>query len=323
MITRRLGNTDLDLTTVGLGTWAMGGGDWAFGWGPQDDDESVAAVHRALELGVNWIDTAAVYGLGHAEEVVGRAIEGRRDEVIVATKCGRVWDEGGTMPYGDLTADGIRREAEDSLRRLRIDVIDLYQIHWPLPDEGIEEAWGVIADLIAEGKVRHGGVSNFSVAQLERVQAIHPVASLQPPYSMLRRDIEKELLPYCAVNGIGVIAYSPLQSGLLAGKFDRERAASLPKEDWRRGSSDYQEPRLGVNLDTVEELMVIAGRSGRTVAELAIAWVLRGPEVTSAIVGARRPSQIEETAAAGDWVLSAEEVEEIEAVLAKRESELG
>jgi aryl-alcohol dehydrogenase-like predicted oxidoreductase len=330
MQTRKLGYTDLHLTTVGLGTWAIGGGGWAFGWGPQDDAESMAAIRRALDLGINWIDTAAVYGLGHSEEIVGRAIAGRRDEVIIATKCGLVWDEGSTTPYGRLTAESVRREAEASLRRLNVDGIDLYQIHWPHDEEHLEEAWSTIADLIREGKVRYGGVSNFSVAQLKRVQAIHPVASLQPPYSMLRRGIEEELLAYCAANDMGVIAYSPMQAGLLTGTFTKERVANLPDDDWRKGSPHFREPELSVNLALVEKLRPIAERNGRTVAQLAIAWVLRRPlrprsgqaEVTAAIVGARRPSQIEETAPAGDWALSEEDVAEIDALLVEREQAL-
>jgi aryl-alcohol dehydrogenase-like predicted oxidoreductase len=346
MQTRKLGYTDLHLTTVGLGTWAIGGGGWAFGWGPQDDAESIAAIRRALApsinsghgLGINWIDTAAVYGLGHSEEIVGQAIAGRRDEVIIATKCGLVWDEGSTTPYGRLKAESVRREAEASLRRLnpsinsghRVEVIDLYQIHWPNPDEDIEEAWGVIADLIREGKVRYGGVSNFSVEQLKRVQAIHPVASLQPPYSMLQRGIEEDLLPYCAANDIGVIVYSPMQAGLLTGKFTKERVANLPDNDWRKRDHHFREPELSANLALVEKLRPIAERNGRTVAQLAVAWVLRRPlrlrsgqaEVTAAIVGARRPSQIEETAPAGDWVLSEEDIAEIEALLVERERAL-
>jgi aryl-alcohol dehydrogenase-like predicted oxidoreductase len=319
MQTRKLGYSDLHLTTVGLGTWAIGGGGWVFGWGPQDDNDSIAAIRRALDLGINWIDTAAVYGLGHSEEIVGQAIAGRRDEVIIATKCGRVWDESSTTPYGRLKAESVRREVEASLRRLNVEVIDLYQIHWPNPDQDIEDAWGVIADLIREGKVRYGGVSNFSVEQLKRVQTIHPVASLQPPYSMLRRGTEEDLLPYCATNDIGVVVYSPMQAGLLTGKFTKERVASLPDEDWRKQSSHFQEPELSANLSLVEKLRPIAERNGRTVAQLAVAWVLRRPEVTAAIVGARRPSQIEETAPAGGWTLSVEDIAEIDALLAERE----
>ena len=323
MRTRKLGYSDLHLTTIGLGTWAMGGGGWAFGWGPQDDAETIAAIQRALELGINWIDTAAVYGVGHSEEMVGKAIAGRRAEVIIATKCGRVWNPGETRPFGRLKADSVRREAEASLRRLGVEVIDLYQIHRPDPDEDVEEGWGTIADLIREGKVRYGGVSNFNVAQLKRAQAIYPVASLQPPYSMLRREAEAELLGYCAANNIGVVAYSPMQAGLLTGQFSRGRVARLPENDWRRRNSLFQEPQLSANLDLVENLRPIAERNGRTLAQLAIAWVLRRPEVTAAIVGARRPAQIEETAPAADWTLAAADIAEIDALLAKREESLG
>jgi aryl-alcohol dehydrogenase-like predicted oxidoreductase len=308
---------------VGLGTWAIGGGGWQWGWGPQDDAESVAALRRGLDLGINWIDTAAAYGLGRSEEVVGKAIASRRDEVIIATKCGLVWDEGSTDVYGRLTAESVRAECEASLKRLNVDVIDLYQIHWPHDEEHVEEAWSTIADLIQEGKVRYAGVSNFSVAHLKRVQPIHPVASLQPPYSMLDRGVEAELLSYCAANDIGVIVYSPMQTGLLTGKYTKERVANLPDEDWRKDySSHFQEPALSANLALVEGLRPIAERNGKTVAQLAIAWVLRRSEVTAAIVGLRRPSHIEETALAGDWVLSAEDIAEIDALLAQREQAL-
>jgi aryl-alcohol dehydrogenase-like predicted oxidoreductase len=320
---RNLGNTGLQLTAVGLGTWAMGGGGWDYAWGPQDDNQSIGTIRRALDLGVNWIDTAPVYGLGHSEEVVGRAIEGRRREVIIATKCGRVWEEGDTGAYSRLKADSVRREVEGSLRRLQVEVIDLYQIHWPDPEEDIEEAWSTIADLVREGKVRYGGVSNFSVAQLKRVQPIHPVASLQPPYNMLRRGIEAELLPYCASNGIGVVAYSPMGAGVLTGRFDRKRAENLPQGDWRRSSEDHREPRLSANLAFVEKVEPIARRNERSMAELAIAWVLRRPEVTAAIAGARRPEQIEETAKAADWALSDDEVAEIEKALHEHDRDLG
>jgi aryl-alcohol dehydrogenase-like predicted oxidoreductase len=305
-----------------LGTWAIGGGGWDYGWGPQDDAESIAAIRRALDLGINWIDTAAVYGLGHAEEIVGRAIAGRRDEVIIATKCGLIWGKGSTTPYGWLKAESVRREVEASLCRLNVEVIDLYQIHWPIPEEDIEEAWGVITELIWEGKVRYGGVSNFGVEQIKRMEVTHPVASLQPPYSMLQRDVEEELLPYCAAHDIGVITYSPMQSGLLTAKFTKERAVHLPDNDWRKRDPYFREPELSANLALVEKLRPIAERNGRTVAQLAIAWVLRRPEVTAAIVGARRPSQIEETARAGDWVLSAEDIAEIDALLAGHEQAL-
>ncbi|MCD6257929.1 aldo/keto reductase [Candidatus Aerophobetes bacterium] len=316
METKKLGYTDLNLTRIGLGTWAIGGGNWKYGWGPQDDKESIAAIHRALELGINWIDTAAIYGLGHSEEIVGEAIKGLTHKPIIATKCGRVWDKDGNI-YGYLKKDGIRSEVEASLKRLKIDVIDLYQIHWPDPDEDIEEGWGTIADLIREGKIRYAGVCNFSVEQLKRIQPIHPVASLQPPYSILVRDVENELLEYCSKNNIGVIVYSPMQKGLLTGKFTRERVENLPLNDHRRNDPLFQEPKLSVNLELVEKLRSIAQKRGKTVAQLAIAWVLRRPEVTAAIVGARHPHQIEETAVAGDWVLPKEDIAAIDKLLKK------
>lgn len=319
---RKLGYTDLHLTTIGLGAWAMGGDGWAFGWGEQDDDASIAAIHRALDSGINWIDTAAVYGLGHSEEIVGKAIADRRDEVIVATKCARVWDEQTGEIGKSLKADSVRREIEGSLRRLKIDAVDLYQIHWPEPDEDVEEGWTAIAELVAEGKIRCAGVSNFSLSQLQRAQAIHPIASLQPPYSMLRREPEKEILAYCAANDIGVVAYSPMQAGLLTGKFTRERAESLGANDWRSRAPWFQEPQLSLNLDVVERLKPIAGRKGITLSQLSLAWVLRRPELTAAIVGARRPDQILETVQAGSIRLSPEEIAEIEAILQDRERQL-
>ncbi len=323
MKTRKLGYTDLNLTTVGLGTWAIGGAGWQWAWGPQDDADSIAAIRKGLDLGINWIDTAAAYGQGHSEEVVGKAIEGRRDEVFIATKCGLVWDEGSADLYGRLTAKSIRAECEASLKRLNIEVIDLYQVHWPHDEEHLEEGWSAIADLVKEGKLRYAGVSNFSIEQIKRVQKIHPVASLQPPYSMLDRDVEIELLPYCGANGIGVVAYSPMQSGMLTGKYTRETIASLPDNDWRKKQNpDFQEPALSANLELIEGLHPIAERYGKSVAQLAIAWVLRHPEVTAAIVGARRPAHIEETVKAGDWELSAADVAEIEVLLAKRKEAL-
>jgi aryl-alcohol dehydrogenase-like predicted oxidoreductase len=319
---RKLGYTDLQLTTIGLGTWAMGGDGWAFAWGKQDDDASVAAIHRALDSGINWIDTAAVYGLGHSEEIVGKAIADRREEVLVATKCARVWDEQTREIGKSLKAESIRREIEGSLRRLNIEVIDLYQIHWPEPDEDVEEGWTTIAELVSEGKIRYAGVSNFSVSQLQRAQAIHPVASLQPPYSMLRREPENETLAFCAANEIGVVAYSPMQAGLLTGKFTRERAESLGENDWRSRAPWFQEPQLSVNLDVVEKLRVIADRKEITLSQLSLAWVLRRPELTAAIVGARRPDQIEETVQAGSIRLSTAEIAEVEALLEERERQL-
>ncbi|MFH1239405.1 MAG: aldo/keto reductase [bacterium] len=318
MRTKKLGYTDLNLTVIGLGTWAIGGGSYGWGWGPQDDKESIVTIREALEEGVNWIDTAPAYGLGRSEKVVGEAIKGLRDKVIIATKCGSVWDKG-TDLFGRLKKESIRQEVENSLRRLNIDVIDFYQIHWPDPAEDIEEAWSVIADLIKEGKIRYGGVSNFSVAQIKRVQPIHPVASLQPPYSLIRREIEVDLLGYCATNKIGVIVYSPLQSGLFTGKFTRDNIKNLPADDWRRDKSGFfQEPQLTANLELVENLRVLAEKKGRTVAQLAIAWTLRRPEVTAAIVGARHPGQIKETIKAGDWVLNENEITAVEELLKKR-----
>lgn len=321
MQTKRLGWTDLELTTIGLGTWAIGGGGWSFAWGTQDDEESISTIHHAIELGVNWIDTAPVYGLSHAEEIVGKAIKGLKEKAIIATKCGRVWDEDGNIS-GCLKNDSIRSEVEESLGRLGIDVIDLYQIHWPIPDEEIEEAWGAIADLIKEGKVRYGGVSNFSIEQLNRIQPIHPVASIQPPYSILVRDIEHELLHFCWKNNIGVIAYSPMQKGLLTGTFTSERMQNLPEDDHRRRDPMFQEPELSNNLAFVEKLCSVAEKKGKTVAQLAISWVLRRPEVTAAIVGARHPFQIEETVVAGELMLSKEDIVAIDILLDERQKPL-
>lgn len=324
MQTRKLGFSDLHLTTVGLGTWAIGGGDWYWGWGPQDFQESMDTIHRALDLGINWMDSAAAYGLGRSEEFIAKAIKDRRDKVIIATKCGLVWDENNRS--ADVTprlkADSVRREAEDSLRRLNVETIDLYQIHWPTPEEDIEEAWGVIADLVKEGKVRYGGVSNFNVEQLKRIQPIHPVASLQPEYSMLKRGAERELLAYCEANDIGVIAYSPLRSGILTEGFGPERLAAMSDDDWRRRDSDFQEPSASVNVEFVGKLRQIAKREERPLSHLAIAWVLARPEITAAIVGARRPSQIESSVPAADWQISDEIIAEVEALLTEREAKL-
>ncbi len=318
MQTRKLGGTDLKLSTVGLGTWAIGGTGWKYGWGPQDDTESISTIRRTLEKGINWIDTAPVYGLGHSEEVVGKAIKELRNKPTIATKCGRIWDKKGN-PSGCLKKESIRSEVEVSLRRLKIDVIDLYQIHWPDPDEDIEEAWSTITDLIKEGKIRYAGVSNFSVEQLKRIQPIHPVASLQPPYSMLEPGIEGGLLDYCSANNMGVIVYSPMQKGLLTGKFTRKRVQELPEDDHRREDPHFQEPELSANLKLVEGLRSIAEKSGRTLAQLAIAWVLRRPEITAAIAGARHPFQIEETVIAAESMLSKKEIAAIDMLLNKRQ----
>lgn len=318
---RKLGWTDLELTVIGFGSWALGGGGWESGWGPQDDEESIAAIHRALDLGINWIDTAAVYGLGHSEEIIAKALRGMSEKPIIATKCGLVWNEKGEV-FGCLKRDSIRKEVEDSLRRLEVEVIDLYQIHWPDPDPDIEEAWSTMADLVKEGKIRYAGVSNFNVEQMKRIEKIHPIASLQPPYSMIMRDIEKEILPYCAEKNMGVIVYSPMQKGLLTGKFTPERVKNLPPDDHCRSDPQFNEPLLSINLELVEKLKPIAEKHGRTLAQLAIAWVLRRPEVTAAIVGTRRPSQIEETFPAGDWELAAEDIEAIEKLLQEREEKI-
>jgi aryl-alcohol dehydrogenase-like predicted oxidoreductase len=315
---QQLGNTDLHFTRIGLGTWAMGGGDWQFGWGPQDDQASLQAIHRALDLGVNWIDTAAVYGLGHCEEVLGRGLRGLRERPLIATKCERCWDQRRQI-YTCLKRASVRAEAEASLRRLGIEAIDLYQIHWPQPEEDLEEGWATIAELIREGKVRYGGVSNCNLAQLQRLLPIHPVASLQPPYSMLVRGVETELLPYCAAHGIGVIAYSPMQKGLLTGKLTPAWVEQLPADDHRRRDPQFQEPRLSANMGLVEGLRAIAARHRKSVAQLAIAWVLRRPEVTAAIVGARQSSQIAETVAAADWELPPEDLAAIEELLKQRQ----
>ena len=315
MQTRKLGKSELHLTTIGHGTWSIGG-PWEFGWGPQDDKESLATIRRALELGINWIDTAPAYGLGHSEEIVGQAIKGHRDRLVIATKCGLVWDDPSQGKVDNrLKTWSVKQEAEESLRRLDIDVIDLYQIHWPVPDEDIEEGWEAIAELIDEGKVRYGGVSNFSVEQMKRIQPIHPITSLQPEYSMLAREPEEGLLPFCRENNIGVVAYSPLRSGVLTAKFDRERVENLADGDWRRRDRDFQEPRLSANLDLLDELRDVARRHGRPVHQLATAWVLAQPGITSAIVGARTVEQIEGSAPAGEWNLSEGILDEIRSLL--------
>lgn len=323
MRTRTLGYSSLQLTPIGIGTWAMGGAGWKFGWGSQDDAQSIGAIRAALDAGVNWIDTAAIYGHGRAEEVVGHAIKGRRHEVIVATKCGRVW-EGGSREIGKcLRRESVLAEVDASLRRLQIDYIDLYQIHWPEPDEQVEEGWATVADLVKAGKVRFAGVCNFSLAQLKRIQPIHPVASLQPPYSMLKREIETDIVSWCETHKAGILAYSPMQAGLLTGAFTAERAAALGEDDWRSRNPFFQEPQLSATLRLVDGLRPIAARLGITVAQLALAWVLRLPAMTSAIAGARSPEQIQETVKAGSITLEQPVVDEIEALLAKRSREVG
>ncbi len=323
MKTRRLGKSDLDLTLIGFGAWAIGGGDWMFGWGPQDDTDSIAAIHGALDLGVNWIDTAAAYGLGHSEEVVGRALKtrpaGKRPYVF--TKCSLVWNDRRELSH-NLRPESIRREVDGSLARLGVDVIDLYQIHWPRwgssppgYDPGsVAKAWQALASLQHEGKVRYIGASNFTVADLEAAEQVAPVTSLQPPYSALRRDIEADVLPWCLAHGIGVIVYSPMQSGLLTGAMTRERVAALPDNDWRRRAKYFQEPYLTQGLELVDRLRAVGTRYGRTPGEAAIAWTLRHPAVTAAIVGARRPDQLDGIIGAADLELTDEDMRAIDGV---------
>jgi aryl-alcohol dehydrogenase-like predicted oxidoreductase len=311
---RTLGNSDLQITPIGYGAWSAGGGGWEYSWGPQDDQDSIAAIHAALELGVNWIDTAAVYGLGHSEQVVARALKswaGPRPYVF--TKCAMRWDATRKISMNH-SAESIRRECEDSLLRLQTDVIDLYQIHWPPADNGpgLEEAWQTLNDLQDDGKVRWIGVSNFDVPQIQRAEEIAPVTSLQPPYSILRRKIEESLLPYCQLRGIGVIVYSPMFSGMLTGGMTSERAASLPPDDFRKRNPEFQEPKLSKNLELVQKLGEIGARYGRTPAEVAIAWTLRNPEITGAIVGARNAKQAQGVMRAGEFRLHPEEIAEID-----------
>lgn len=318
METRKLGNSDLKITRVGYGAWAIGGGGWEFAWGPQDDGDSIAAIHRALELGVNWIDTAAVYGLGHSEEMVARALKERGGaRPYVFTKCVLVWDEKGKINQV-FSGDSIRRECEASLRRLQAETIDLYQIHWPPADNGLglEEAWQTLAALQKEGKVRWIGVSNFNVEQLKRAEKVAPITSLQPPYSIIQRSIEKEILPHCQQQEIGVIGYAPMASGLLTGTMTRERAAALPADDFRARNPEFREPRLSKNIELVERLRRVGERYGRTPGEVAIAWTLRHPVVTGAIVGARNAKQAEGVMRAGELKLSPEEIAEIEGAAA-------
>lgn len=312
MQTRQLGNSDLQITPIGFGAWALGGGGWAASWGPQDDNDSIAAIREALDQGINWIDTAAVYGLGHSEEVVAQALKGQSHRPYIFTKCERVWNEQRQIS-GSLKADSVRRECEDSLRRLHVDVIDLYQIHWPDPDEDIEEGWSALAQLKDEGKVRWIGVSNFNVEQLRRAQKIAPVTSNQPPYSLVNRAVEEEILPYCREQNIGVINYSPMGAGLLTGMMTRERIANMPADDWRSRGENFREPRLSRHLALADILKDIGDQHGRTAGEVAIAWTLHNPAVTAAIVGARNAGQIGGIIGAMDFRLSEDEFERIEA----------
>jgi len=307
---KTLGRTGFEITRVGFGAWAIGGGNWEWGWGAQDDEESIAAIHRALELGVDWIDTAAQYGLGHSEEIVRRAVEGVNPRPLVFTKGGQPEGPNRTS-YQTLERDSLRRECEGSLERLGVDALDLYQIHWPIPDEEVEEGWTELAALKQEGLARHIGVSNFSVEQLERAQAIAPVETLQPPYSLLDRGVEDEILPYCQEHEIGVIVYSPMSSGLLTGRMTRERIEAFPPDDWRRDSPRFQEPELSQALELVERLKRVADRHGVSPGAVAVAWTLRHPAVDGAIVGFRRPDQVDPILAAAELELGDDDVAEI------------
>jgi aryl-alcohol dehydrogenase-like predicted oxidoreductase len=306
-----LGNTGLEITRIGFGAWAIGGGGWEFGWGPQEDEESVAAIHRALEHGLNWIDTAAAYGFGRSEEVVGRALESVTERPYVFTKCSLLEGPDRRVVH-NLKRDSVRKEAEESLRRLRIDAIDLYQIHWPNPDADIEEGVSALAELKEQGLVRHIGVSNFDVDQLRRVEQVAPVETLQPQYSLIERDAEHELLPFAERERIGVIVYSPMGSGLLTGAMTRERIDAMPDDDWRKGDSRFQEPQLSENLELVDRLNAVAGRYDTTPGAVAVAWTLANPAVDGAIVGFRRPDQVDPLLPAASLELTAEDLAEIE-----------
>jgi len=312
---RRLGTSDLLITPLGVGAWAMGGNGWEYGWGPQDDEDSIAAIHAALDAGWNWIDTAAVYGLGHSEEVVARALRGLPARPYLFTKCGLCWDASRKV-FGRLKRASVERECEDSLRRLKVETIDLYQIHWPDPDGDVEEAWEAIASLKAKGKIRWAGVCNFNIAQLKRLGGKEPVVSLQPPYSVISPEVEVALLPHCHREEVGVIVYSPMKSGLLTGKMTRERVAALPADDFRKGKAQYLEPKLSRNLALAELLKAIGARHGRTAGEAAIAWCLRHPQVTGAIVGVRSAAQVGGVTGAAAFRLNPAEVEEIGAFMA-------
>jgi aryl-alcohol dehydrogenase-like predicted oxidoreductase len=308
--TTQLGDTGLEITRLGVGAWAIGGGGWEFGWGPQEDDESIAAIHHALDLGVNWIDTAAAYGFGRSEEVVGRALEGLQDRPYVFTKASLLEGPDRRVVHS-LKRDSILREAHASLRRLGIDAIDLYQIHWPIPDEDIEEGWTAFAELKEQGLVRHIGVSNFDVEQLRRIQQIAPVETLQPQYSLIERDVERELLPFCERERIGVIVYSPMGSGMLTGGMTRERIAGLADDDWRKHDARFNEPQLSRNLELVERLKAVADRYDATPGAVAVAWTLRNPAVDAAIVGFRRPVQVDPILGAASLELTDEDLAEI------------
>jgi len=307
---RTLGNSDLNLTPIGFGAWAIGGGNWDFAWGPQDDAESIRAIHAALDEGINWIDTAAIYGLGHSEEIVGQAVKSSAHKPLVFTKCSMRWDADRKI-YRSLRAASVAEELEGSLRRLGVETIDLYQVHWPNPDEEIEEGWAELARQQKAGKIRWIGVSNFNVAQIKRAEAIAPVTSLQPPYSMLRSAVEAEILPYCLERNIGVINYSPMVSGLLTGRMTADRVAAMPADDWRRKAVEFNEPRLSRNLRLVELLREIGGGHGVEPGVVAVAWTLRNPAITAAIVGGRSPEQVKGLAPALHFRLADEEFNRI------------
>jgi aryl-alcohol dehydrogenase-like predicted oxidoreductase len=308
---RQLGNSDLHITRVGFGAWAIGGGNWEFAWGAQDDEESVRSISHALDLGINWIDTAPVYGLGHSEEIVARALRHVAKKPYVFTKCSMRWTEDRKI-YRSLKAGSLQQEIEGSLARLRVDTIDLYQIHWPNPEDEIEEGWETLARFQEQGKVRYIGVSNFNVAQIKRAQAITPVTSLQPPYSLLNRNVETELLPYCLEHNIGVINYSPMVSGLLTGKMTAERIQNLPDDDWRKRSPNFKQPKLSRNLQLVDLLREIAAAHGVEPGAVATAWTLKHPAITAAIVGARHPEQVDGSLAAAGLELENAEIARIE-----------
>ncbi|MGA8042042.1 MAG: aldo/keto reductase [Terracidiphilus sp.] len=316
---RNLGNSDLELTPIGFGAWAIGGGNWEFAWGPQDDSESIAAIHRALDHGINWIDTAAIYGLGHSEEMVAKALKTTSHKPLVFTKCSMRWHADRTI-HRSLKADSVREELENSLRRLNVDTIDLYQIHWPNPEAEIEEGWETLARLREQGKIRWIGVSNFNVEQMKRVQKIAPITSLQPPYSMLRRAIEEEILPFAQANNIGVINYSPMVSGLLTGKMTAERVATFPADDWRKRAVEFNEPRLSRNLKLVELLREIGAPHMVEPGVVAVAWTLRHPAITAAIVGGRSAQQVDGVVAALTFRLSDAEFAQINAFLAENQA---
>ncbi len=313
MHTRQLGKTDIHITPIGFGAWALGGGDWSFGWGNQEDKDSIAAIQHALGMGINWIDTAAVYGLGHSEEVVGEAIKGR-ERPYIFTKCSLVWGEE-RKQTNSLKADSIQRECEASLKRLGVDYIDLYQIHWPNPDPDIEEGWGKLADLKKQGKVRAIGVSNFNVEQMKRAQKIAPIDSLQPPYSLVHPDVQDEILPFCEQEQIGVIVYSPMASGLLSGTMTKKRVNAMPDNDWRKRSQDFQEPRLSRNLKFAQLLSDIGYPHNVSAGVVAIAWTLHNAAVTGAIVGARSQAQVDGIIPAAELRLSVSELADIEKFL--------